>query len=134
MDFFVIGSILFGIVLARYFTVYVLFPACALAIVLILASPMHAPHGAWGLAFEIGASIAGIQFGYVAGLLLQAMPTTLQRFRGDSTYVSSTPAPSSMGAGGLGHRRIRKASGGKPTRKTSGARSEGKPQKIEPAA
>jgi hypothetical protein len=124
MDILVIGSVLIGILLARFFTVYVLFPACIFAIVLVLVSPSHGLNGPWWTILEIAAAITSIQLGYGAGLILQGMPTSLQRFRRYSPYAS----PPSAGLGWLGHRRFRKGSGGKH------ARSNERPKNIKPAA
>lgn len=128
MEILIIGSVLFGIVLARFFTVYVLVPACALTAVLVIASPIHAAHGSWAIIFEVVVSIASIQLGYIAGLLLQALPNSLQRFRVDSPYVTTTLSPSA-GPGLLGHRRVRKVSRNKSASQSLDVRSSDRPKK-----
>jgi hypothetical protein len=61
----VIGGILFGMFLGRFFTWYVLVPACGLALVLVLANPSHAG-SILGWLLNVVAVTASLQLGYIA--------------------------------------------------------------------
>jgi hypothetical protein len=81
MGILVIGGVLFGTVLGRFFRVYILVPACGSAIILALARPSLAGQGLVRTLIEIGALIAGLQFGYVIGVFSSKSSTVLTRLR-----------------------------------------------------
>ena len=72
MGILVIGGVLFGIILGLFFKCFVLFPACGLAIVLVLISPAHMEHSLLGWFLQIYIVTIGLQIGYVVGLFARA--------------------------------------------------------------
>ncbi len=69
MGVMIVGGILFGTVLGRFFKVYILVPASALAVVLVLASPAPPEGGLWSSMLEIGVLVTSLQVGYLVGLV-----------------------------------------------------------------
>jgi hypothetical protein len=69
MSIMIVGGILFGTILGRFFRIYILVPASALAVVLLLASPSPADSSMWYTMLEIGVLVTSLQFGYVVGLV-----------------------------------------------------------------
>jgi hypothetical protein len=69
MDVIIIGGVLFGTILGRYFKIFVLVPASALAIVLVVASPTSAEQSLWYSILDIGVVVTSLQVGYCLGLL-----------------------------------------------------------------
>ena len=68
MGILVIVGILFGMILGQFFKCFVLFPACGLAIVLVLASPAHMDKSLDNSSLlQIVALITSLQIGYVIG-------------------------------------------------------------------
>ncbi|WP_156964477.1 hypothetical protein [Methylocapsa aurea] len=131
MEVLVIGSALFGIILAQFFTFYVLLPGSAIVTILFLVSPVHGAHGLWASLAAIVLLNMSVQFGYLAGLVLSALPATLQRFRGTASRKS---AAQTAGARSQGYRRSRKRYGHSLDRNPFGAHPADAPKKIEPAA
>lgn len=81
MGILVIGGVLFGTVLGRYFKVFILVPACVLAIVLILAKPLPADHTFLYSLLEIVVLVTSLQFGYAIGLVSGNIPVLFSAFR-----------------------------------------------------
>lgn len=80
MGVMIFGGILFGTILGRFFRVYILLPACALAVVLVLASPAPTGSSLWSSMLEIAVLVTSLQVGYIVGLVagsasLQEGPT-----------------------------------------------------------
>jgi len=69
MAILLIGSVLLGAVLGRFFKVLVLVPACALVLAAVLAGSADVEHGLLRPLLEFAALIASLQIGYVSGLL-----------------------------------------------------------------
>jgi len=69
MAVIIIGGVLFGTILGRFFKIFVLVPASALAIVLVVASPTSAENSLWYSVLEIGVLVTSLQVGYFVGLL-----------------------------------------------------------------
>jgi CDP-diglyceride synthetase len=69
MSAMIVGGVLFGTILGRFFKVYILLPASILAAVLVLASPTSADNSWWVSVLEIAILITCLQVGYFAGLL-----------------------------------------------------------------
>ena len=68
MSLFVVGTALVvGILLGRFFKIFVLVPASALAIVLVVASPTS-ENSLWYSILEIGVIVTSLQVGYVFGV------------------------------------------------------------------
>ena len=77
MTAFLIGAALFGLILGRFFKVYVLVPACALVTILAFTGP-HFIGKSLGSSFvELIVLLASLQFGYVVGLLSNHLSTFL---------------------------------------------------------
>jgi hypothetical protein len=131
MDVLVIGSALFGVILAQFFAFYILLPASALVTILFLVSPVHGAHGLWASLAAIILLNLGVQFGYLAGLVLSAAPATLKRIRGTAFHKSSAQT---AGARSSGYRRNRKRYGHSLDRNPLGAHPAEPPKRIEPAA
>jgi len=64
-----IGSVLLGAVLGRFFKVLVLAPAFAFVLVTICVRSAYVEHGLLRPFLEFAALITGLQIGYVLGLL-----------------------------------------------------------------
>jgi hypothetical protein len=65
-----LGAVLFGLVLSRFFRVYILIPTCGVAIILVLTGPGLINQTLTASCLQIVGLVAGLQFGYVAGLVL----------------------------------------------------------------
>jgi uncharacterized membrane protein YbjE (DUF340 family) len=72
----VVVGFLFGIILGQFFKCYILVPAYALAIVLVLASPVHMDNNLLGSFLQLLMLNVSLQVGYVAGGILFASCTT----------------------------------------------------------
>jgi hypothetical protein len=70
MGMLAIVGVLFGVVLGQFFKCYVLFPACGLAIVLVLADPAHINSNLLDLFLHFVVLTTSIQIGYVVGLVV----------------------------------------------------------------
>lgn len=69
MAILVIGGVLFGAVLGRFFKIFVLVPASALSVILVLASPVSPEQSILLSLLEIFVLITALQVGYVIGLV-----------------------------------------------------------------
>lgn len=65
-----LGVALFGLILGRFFRVYILIPTCGVAIILALTGPAFIDQTFAASGLRIIELIASLQFGYVAGLVL----------------------------------------------------------------
>jgi hypothetical protein len=72
-----IGSILLGAVLGRFFKVLVLVPVCALVLAAVFVKSAGVEHGLVHPLFEFAVLITSLQIGYVSGLL-SLSPTLLK--------------------------------------------------------
>jgi hypothetical protein len=79
MAILLIGSVLLGAFLGRFFKVLVLVPACALILAAVLAGSPDAEHGLLRSLFEFAVLNATLQIGYVFGLLSYYIPRESQR-------------------------------------------------------
>lgn len=79
MGVIIVGGVLFGTILGRYFKIFILIPASALAVVLVAASPTSADHSLWYSLLEIGVLVTSLQVGYIVGLVT-----------GSSSFLDST--------------------------------------------
>jgi hypothetical protein len=64
----ILGSVLLGAVLGRFFKILVLVPACALVLATVLVTA-DVEHGLLRLLLEFAGLIISLQIGYVSGLL-----------------------------------------------------------------
>ena len=69
MGILVVGGILFGMIVGRFFKWFALIPACGLAAVLFLINPAHMENSLLGWFFQFGVLTASLQIGYVVGLV-----------------------------------------------------------------
>ena len=70
MTILLIGSVLLGAVIGRFFKVFlVLAPACAFVFVAILVRSAYVEHGLLHPLLEYAVLITSLQIGYVLGLL-----------------------------------------------------------------
>jgi hypothetical protein len=63
----IIGSLLLGTVFGRFFKVWVLVPACALAFAIVFASSAYYEHGLLSALLEFSVFAACLQIGYASG-------------------------------------------------------------------
>jgi hypothetical protein len=66
----IIGSVLLGAILGRFFKVLVLLPAFALSLAIVLASSAYFGHSLSRTFIELVALVVSLQLGYVSGLLI----------------------------------------------------------------
>jgi hypothetical protein len=74
MAILLIGSILLGVVLGRFFKVLVLVPACAVILAAVLVGSANVEHGLLRPLLEFTGLITALQIGYASGLLPFSFP------------------------------------------------------------
>ena len=74
MTIVLIGSVLLGAVLGRFFKVWVLIPASAFVLAAVLVRSAAVEHGLLRPLLEFAALITSLQIGYVSGLLSHSIP------------------------------------------------------------
>ena len=79
MAILLIGSVLLGAILGRFFKVWVLVPACALVLAAVLVRSADVEHGLLRPLVEFAVLITSLQIGYVSGLLSFFIPSVSQR-------------------------------------------------------
>jgi hypothetical protein len=84
----IIGSVLLGAILERFFTVLVLIPACALTLAMVVASSAYFGHSWPGAVLEFTVLITSLQIGYALGLCSSFIPSVWQR-RGKRSSLPS---------------------------------------------
>jgi hypothetical protein len=77
MAILLIGSVLLGAVLGRFFKALVLVPACALVLAAVLVADVE--HGLLRPLLDFVGLIISLQIGYVSGLLSFFIPSGSQR-------------------------------------------------------
>jgi hypothetical protein len=75
----IIGSLLLGAILGRFFNVLVLAPAFALSLAMVVASFAYFGHDLLRPLLEFAVLITSLQIGYVSGLLSFFIPGVSQR-------------------------------------------------------
>jgi hypothetical protein len=70
MGILILVGLLFGAVLGQFFKWFILFPAAALAVLLIVASPANMDHSFLGSLLQFGALSVSLQVGYVFGIVI----------------------------------------------------------------
>ena len=78
MAILILGSVLLGAVLGRFFKVLVLVPACALVLAVVLVKSADGEHGLLRPFLEFAVLITSLQIGYVSGLLSFFIPGVTQ--------------------------------------------------------
>jgi hypothetical protein len=71
----IIGGLLLGAILGRFFNVLVLAPAFALSLAMVVASFAYFEHGLLRALLEFAVLITSLQIGYVSGVLSFLIPT-----------------------------------------------------------
>src|ERR1700704_2114294 len=82
----ILGSVLLGAVLGRFFKVLVLVPACALVLAVVLVRSADGEHGLLRALLEFAVLITSLQIGYVVGLVSHSIPSV-------SEHRGTTAAP-----------------------------------------
>jgi hypothetical protein len=76
MSILIIGSVLAGAILGRFFKVLALLPVSAFVLVVVLVRTAYFEHGLLHMVLEFGVLTMSLQIGYFANL---ALSVTLQR-------------------------------------------------------
>ena len=79
MIILVIGSLLLGAILGRFFNVRVLAPAFALSLAMVVAGSAYFGHSLLRALLEFAVLITSLQIGYVSGVLSFLIPSVSQR-------------------------------------------------------
>jgi hypothetical protein len=82
MAILIAGGAFFGAVLGRFFKVFVLIPAVALSIALLLVRREVAGHTLLDTSLGVGLLITSLELGYVTGLISTDIPAVAQGLRG----------------------------------------------------
>ena len=69
MAILIVGNALFGMILGQLFKCFVLFPACGLAVVLVLTNPANIENSLRGSLVQMVVLITSLQIGYVVGFV-----------------------------------------------------------------
>jgi len=133
MSLYIIGSVLFGLVLAQFFKFYILVPTSAATIILALVGPFHMEESLFGSFFAIVVLLTSLQLSYFCGLILSTSPAL--RFRLKRNSFSNTPASLTPMLGGqsVRRRRTRTLLRGQPNADLLGARLIQDTKRIGPA-
>jgi hypothetical protein len=75
----IIGSILLGAVLGRFFKVWILVPTGVVAVITVFASSFFHDQGLLGVFFECAVLLTCLQIGYATGLFSRPIPSKLQQ-------------------------------------------------------
>jgi hypothetical protein len=89
MGMLAIGGVLFGMIIGQFFKCYVLFPACGLAIGLVLANSGHMDNSLLASFLHFVVLTTCIQIGYVIGLVAGNFRRAVRRTSGST--VSTGP-------------------------------------------
>lgn len=92
MYILIIGSILLGATLGRFFKVLVLIPACAVTLAMVVASSAYFEHTLLRALLEVVVLLTSLQIGYVSGLFSSFIPSVWQRRGKRSSLLSTTIA------------------------------------------
>jgi hypothetical protein len=93
MAMLLIGTALFGLILGRFFKVYVLVPTCGFALVLAFAGPTLGYESLTYSFVEIVLIMTSLQIGYFAALASKNFPSiheTHSRIWGSPTHPTSS--------------------------------------------
>ncbi len=83
---------LLGLVLGRFFKVFVLAPICGVIVILAFSAPDLADRSFGASCVSIGLLLASLQFGYLAGVMSHAIPAlSIRRRLWSSHTISSRP-------------------------------------------
>jgi hypothetical protein len=73
LSILIIGSVLVGAILGRFFKILVLAPAFALSVAMVVASSVYFGHSLPRALLEFVLLITSLQIGYVSGLLFPSV-------------------------------------------------------------
>jgi hypothetical protein len=76
-----IGSVLLGTVFGRFFSVWVLVPACASTFAIVFAGSAYYEHGLLGALLEFTVIATCLQIGYASGCLLSVTRDRWRRLK-----------------------------------------------------
>jgi hypothetical protein len=76
----IVGTVLFGAILARFFAVLVLIPACAVLLASVALQSAYLGHSWVGAVLEIIALITSLEIGYAIALFAPVILEILQTF------------------------------------------------------
>ena len=79
MGILIVSGVLIGFILGQFFKFFVLVPAFAIALMLVLTNPAHLEGGFLGWCLQAAAVIVSLQIGYVIGLFGPAFQRKLRR-------------------------------------------------------
>jgi hypothetical protein len=85
----ILGSVLLGAVLGRFFKVLALVPACAFVLAVVLVRSADGEHGLLRALLEFAVLITSLQIGYVVGLVSHSIPSVSER-RGTTAAPPAT--------------------------------------------
>jgi hypothetical protein len=85
----IIGSVLLGAILARFFTVLVLIPACALTLAMVVASSAYFGHSWPRAVLEFAVLITSLQTGYASGCFHRSFPAFGNAEENDPRYLAT---------------------------------------------
>ena len=88
MSILIIGSVLVGAILGRFFKVLVLAPAFALSVAMVVASSVYFGHSLPRALLEFLVLITSLQMGYVFGRVSPSIPSVPER-----RVFTAAPAP-----------------------------------------
>ena len=89
MAILILGSVLLGAVLGRFFKVLVLVLACAFVLAVVLVRSADGEHGLLRPLLEFAVLITSLQIGYVVGLVSHSIPSVSER-RGTTAAPPAT--------------------------------------------
>lgn len=97
---FVIGSLLLGAILGRFFKVLILVPASGLVVALVVGWSLFAHNGVLYTLGTIALLVTCLQVGYASGMLSFFIPDLRQRLRHIREHKDSRATPIDDGARG----------------------------------
>jgi hypothetical protein len=93
MYILIIGSILLGAILGRFFGVLVLILACAVTLAMVVASSAYFEHSLLRALLEVVVLLTSLQIGYVSGLLSHLIPSRSPGDHGRARALSWSKDP-----------------------------------------
>lgn len=91
MAIFIIGTVLVGAVLARFYNVLILIPAFALILAAVVGRAFYFQHGLLGPAMEFAVLITSLQIGYVAIPVSYVVMAPVRRMRKGECSGTTSP-------------------------------------------
>ncbi|WP_026608313.1 hypothetical protein [Methylocapsa acidiphila] len=101
------GSAFLGLTLALFFRVYVLWPTCAVLIVLVFSNSFQPAQSLVGAVIMMAALITSLQVGYFTGLILKMFPRAPLRVKRGALEGRPISSAAALSPRSIRHRRIR---------------------------